>query len=73
MGWLGSGMGVSASFQIIPRLVGRLGLELALGSQPPRRESVRVMTPSRGRELSPGGIVGGGLSPVGVVSGGMIS
>ena len=71
MGWLGSGMGVSASFQIIPRLVGRLGLELA--SQPPRRESVRVMTPSRGRELSPGGIVGGGLSPVGVVSGGVIS
>jgi len=31
MGRLGSGMRVSASFQIIPRPVGRLGLGLGLG------------------------------------------
>ena len=31
---LGSGMRVSASFQMIPRLVGRLGLGLGLGSGP---------------------------------------
>ena len=34
MGRLGSGMRVSASFQIIPRPVGRLGLGLGLGSGP---------------------------------------
>ena len=38
MGRLRSGMRVSASFQIIPRPVGRLGLEFV---------SVRVRTPSR--------------------------
>jgi len=34
VGRLGSGMRVSASFQIIPCLVGRLRLELGLGSRP---------------------------------------
>ena len=34
VGRLGSGMRVSASFQIIPRPVGRLGLRLWLGSGP---------------------------------------
>ena len=34
MGRLGSGMRASASFQIISRPVGRLGLRLRLGSGP---------------------------------------
>ena len=46
MGRLWSAMRVSASFQVIPRLVGRLGLGLGLGSGP-RRGSVRVRNQSR--------------------------
>ena len=69
---LGSGIWVSVSLQIIHRPVGRLGL--GLESEPPRRGSVRVRTPSRGGgyfrgifgrwvvsggELSPGGLCPG--------------
>ena len=65
VGRLGSGMGVSASFHIMPRRVGRLGLGLEphvvgqLGSWP------RVGTGG----IS-GGVFGRGLSPEEVFSGG---
>ena len=61
MGRLGLGMGVSASLQIIPRPVGRLGLRL--GSEPPRRRLVMVRTPSRVEGLSPGVFSVGVLYP----------
>ena len=51
MGWLGSGMRVSDSFQIIPRPCGSVRVRT------PRRGSVRVRTPSL-VGVSPGGIFG---------------
>ena len=51
MGRLWSAMRVSASFQVIPRLVGRLGLGLGLESGP-RRGSVRVRVRVRVRTTS---------------------
>jgi len=63
VGWLGSGMRVSARFQIIPRPVGRVRVRT------PRRGSVRVRTPnqagviSRVGVFSIGGCLRGKLSP----------
>jgi len=51
VGRLWSAMRVSASFQVIPRLVGRLGLGLGLESGP-RRGSVRVRVRVRVRTTS---------------------
>jgi len=62
--------GVSASFQIIPRPVGRLGL--ALGSEPhvvgrlesgPQVGAGFYLRGIFGRGLSPGGVVSRGVSP----------
>ena len=56
MGRLGSGMRVSASFQIIPHPVGRLGLGLGLGTEPyVVGRSVMVGTSSRGGGIRSGG------------------
>ena len=66
VGRLGSGMQVSASFQIIPLPVGLL--QLVLGSE------LHVMSRlGSGPRVEVGEVISGGLPPGGVVSGGVIS